>query len=870
MKNRMMMLIDGNSLVYRSFFALPLLRTKNGVFTNAIYGFLNMLFRVMKDFSPEYLVVAFDKSRVTLRTAEYTEYKAHRQPTPAELREQFPLIREILTALDITWIEMDGYEADDLIGTLSRRAIQEDLPCVIVTGDQDALQLAGSGVDVLLTRKGITDLERFTDELVLEKWEVYPQRLIDVKALMGDASDNIPGVPGIGKKTAIKLIKEYGSVDELYERLDSVLPQRIQDLLREHRESAYLSRSLATIVCDIDLPFAIEDFHYARPQKSRLLELFRELEFNSFVTMVNQMGPESEPVPDLKPVTEALTMAVKSFSEADGQIQPGDEVGLFVVPTHHHPIWSEISEFYVWYRDAAYVLPGTELETIRPMLEHPGIRKYLHNSKDAAVLLNKKGVQLQGVAGDTLLISYVVDPSFEGESLSSHVFHYFGRVLDEKEHPETAVAEIIGLHQHLWETMDEELRLLYADVELPLASVLARMEEAGVKVEGPTLSALSVEMGDRIELIQNQIFEYAGENFNVNSTKQLGLVLFERLGLPTVKKTKTGYSTNAEVLEQLYDAHPIIPLIMDYRQLVKLKSTYVDALQAYIHPETGRVHTIFKQAVTATGRLSSVEPNLQNIPVRMEEGRRIRKAFVAGNQNTLLLSADYSQIDLRVLAHVSGDQTLIETFLHDVDVHTRTASEIFNVPLDQVTPELRRRAKAVNFGIVYGISDFGLARDTGVSRKDAREYIQNYLDSYPGVRAYMHDIVIYGRDHGYVSTILGRRRFLPDLLSSNRMVRAFAERMALNTPIQGSSADIIKLAMLVIDRKLAQEGLKSRMLLQVHDDLVLEVPADELAKTAEIVKQCMESAFSLKVPLLAAVKVGLDWYDMQPWHGEGK
>lgn len=865
MKERMVVLIDGNSLVYRSFFALPLLRTKNGVFTNAVYGFLNMLFRVMKDFNPEYLVVAFDKSRITVRNQEFTDYKAHRQPTPPELREQFPIVREILSALDVSWMEIEGYEADDLIGTLSKQAQEKGIPCVIVTGDQDALQLAGGGVDVLLTKKGITEMERYTDELVMERWEVYPHLLTDVKGLMGDASDNIPGVPGIGKKTAIKLIRDFGPLDELYTRLDEVKPQRIQDLLRDNRDTAFMSKSLATIIRDLELPQTFDDFHYAHPQKSRLMELYRELEFNTFVQNLAQMTSGDEALTQDAILDEQTVGEVLPFALAADSILAGEEIAVYAVASHKHPMWSEISKLYFWIKDSGYVLDGQELKAAKPILEHPGIKKYLHNAKAVQIMLARVGITLRGVAGDTLLLSYVVYPSFEGESLAQHVFHYWGRNLDEIVRPEQAVSEIRSLHQFLSEKLDEELTLLYREVELPLSDVLGRMELAGVLVNGTTLAALSREMGERIELTGGQIYEYAGEPFNINSTKQLGAVLFERLGLPALKKTKTGYSTNAEVLEQLYDHHPIIPLIMDYRTLVKLKSTYVDALQEYIHPDTGRVHTIFKQAVTATGRLSSVEPNLQNIPIRMEEGRRIRKAFVAPKGNWLLLSADYSQIDLRVLAHVSGDPTLIETFNQDIDVHTRTASEIFSVPIEQVTQELRRRAKAVNFGIVYGISDFGLARDTGVTRKDAREYIKNYLDSYPGVQAYMHDIVSYGRDHGYVSTILGRRRYLPDLLSSNRMVRAFAERMALNTPIQGSSADIIKLAMLLIDDEMNVRKLTGRVLLQVHDELVLEVPADELDDTAFLVKNCMEKAFALKVPLTASVKVGLDWYDMQAW-----
>ncbi|MGE5415895.1 MAG: DNA polymerase I [Acidobacteriota bacterium] len=855
MKENLIMLVDGNSLVYRAFFALPLLRTKKGAFTNAIYGFLNMLFRVIKDFDPEYLVIAFDKSRITLRTQDYAEYKAHRSPTPPELREQFITLKAVLTALDITYIEMEGYEADDILGTLSCQARAKNIPCIILTGDQDALQLTGNGVDVLLTKKGISETERYSDELVMEKWEVFPQRLIDVKGLMGDASDNIPGVPGIGKKTAIKLVRDFGPMEELYEKLEQVTPQRIRDLLNEHKEQAFLSRSLATIITDLEIPFEFADYRYDQPQKAKLLDLYQDLEFNSFAKELANQNAEQSPV------------EIHPFGELLDSVQAGDTLNLYFISDQHHPMWGKVTAIHIFWRDNSYILPEPEIETARHVLENSSIKKYLHNAKNAQVLLARHGIRLDGVAGDTLLLSYVVDPSFQGESLQEHLFHYWGRVIEEASAPARAAAEIKNFHDFLMEKADAEIIKLYAELELPLSFVLGEMELAGIKVDGLTLEAISKELGERLDLTERSIYEMAGEEFNINSTRQLGQILFEKLGLPATKKTKTGYSTNADVLEQLYDAHPIIALIMDYRSLSKLKSTYVDSLQQCIHPDTGRVHTIFKQAVTATGRLSSVEPNLQNIPIRMEEGRRIRKAFIAPDQDWLLISADYSQIDLRVLAHVSGDETLIDTFKKGVDIHTRTASEIFHVPLNQVTGELRRRAKAVNFGIVYGISDFGLARDTGVSRIEAREYIANYLDSYPGVREYMRSIVEFGRDHGYVSTVLSRRRYLPDLLSSNRMVLSFAERMALNTPIQGTSADIIKLAMLDVDRELKRWELKSRMLLQVHDELVLEVPAQELDHVARLVKDCMENAFHLKVPLEAAVKVGLDWYDMHSWEG---
>lgn len=851
MKNDLLMLIDGNSLLYRAFYALPLLRTREGVFTNGVFGFLTMLFRVLREYDPSFVVVAFDKSRVTVRTQEYADYKAHRPAAPAELRGQFGVLREILAALDVKWIEMEGHEADDLIGTLGRQACEMGLPCIIVTGDQDALQLVGGGLEVVLTRKGISEIEKYDEQAVLDHWVVYPRQLIDVKGLMGDSSDNIPGIPGIGKKTAIKLIKTFGDLETLYERSDEVSPERIRKLLLEHREQAMMSRRLATIVTDLDVDFDVESFRWDNPDKGRLTQLYRELEFNTFARELGSVELEKRLVGDINQVIE--------------EIQPGDELGVFIVIKPHHPMWGELLEIYIFWHDQVYLLPGKEVARVRTIMEDPEIGKYFHDSKAARVTMARHGIHMEGVKGDTLLLSYCVDTSYEGETLQDHLFHYWGQVVEEVRSPEQAAANIMKFHQYLLDRAEPDILKLYQDVELPLSRILADMELVGVRVDKDTLEAISLEMGDRLEITEAGIYDLAGEEFNINSTQQLGHILFEQLGLPAMKKTKTGFSTNAAVLEQLYDHHPIIGMIMDYRQLTKLKSTYVDTLPNAIHPETGRVHTIFKQAVTATGRLSSVEPNLQNIPIRMEEGRRIRKAFVPATGGWIFLSADYSQIDLRVLAHVSEDQTLIETFQAGIDVHARTASEIFKVPLEEVTSELRRRAKAVNFGIIYGISDFGLARDTGVSRTEAGEYIKQYLDAYPGVRKYMQDTVALGRDRGYVSTILGRRRYLPDLLSSNRMIRSMADRMALNTPIQGSSADIIKLAMLKVDAELKVGSLLSRVILQVHDDLLLEVAVDEVNTVANIVRDCMESAFELRVPLKVAVKTGMNWYEMNSW-----
>ncbi|NSW83553.1 MAG: DNA polymerase I [Syntrophothermus sp.] len=860
------MIIDGNSLLYRAFYALPLLRNRRGTFTNAVYGFLNMLSKVLSEYQPSHIIVAFDKDRRTLRSEEYGEYKIHRPPAPPELREQFGILREVLEALNVSYIEMSGYEADDIIGTLSVRAGEQGLPCIIVTGDQDELQLVSPGIEVLVTKKGISEMERYDLQAVHGKWEVSPYQLPDVKGLMGDASDNIPGVPGIGRKTAIKLVKQYGSLEGIYANLNEITPVRLRELLTAHKDQAFLSRKLATIVKDVPLEVEFEKLRRRPPQRERLVRVYQELEFNSLLKDLDKDKPPAE-----SPTGPVIVGDAGQVLDIIRDLRPDEEVSLYLLADYHHPMWAKPKSLFIANGEDVYVFeveqdPRAALEKLRAFLENEEIGKLVHNGKFIEVVLKRYGLKLQGVRGDTLLLSYVLDPGFSGETLSEHLFHYLGEVVDEKMDPGLAVRGLKKLHQVLEEKLgSQDLVNLYKVVELPLSPVLADMEFTGIKVDPRILAEISQELALRIAEDQARIYQVAGQEFNINSTRQLGKVLFEDLGLPPVKKTKTGYSTSAEVLEELYGSHEIIEHIVEYRTLAKLKSTYVDTFPGYIHPETGRVHTVFKQAVTATGRLSSVEPNLQNIPIRMEEGRRIRKAFVPGDEDHILLSCDYSQIDLRSLAHMSGDENLIETFRQGIDIHQRTASEIFKVPLDQVTPDLRRKAKAVNFGIVYGISDFGLARGTGVTREEAKAYIERYLDSYPGVRRYMQEVVAMGREKGYVSTVLGRRRYLPDLLSSNRTVRSMAERMALNAPIQGTSADIIKLAMLSVYRELKRRNLRSRMLLQVHDDLVFEVPLEELEEVALLVRDCMENAFELKVPLEVEVKVGANWYDMKRW-----
>ncbi|MGR6836861.1 DNA polymerase I [Syntrophomonas erecta] len=863
------MLIDGNSLLYRAFYALPLLHNREGIYTNGVYGFLTMLNRVLSEQNPTHILVAFDKDKKTFRTEMFTQYKANRATAPDELQGQFGLLREVLTALNIDYLELQGYEADDIIGTLSKKAEEDGIETVIVTGDSDTLQLVSDTTAVMMTRKGITEIDHYDTAAVKKRYEVDPPGLIEIKALMGDASDNIPGVPGVGIKTATKLIKEYGTLENLYKNLAQVSGKKLVERLQENRELAFLSRELGTIIRDIDIPCNLEDYQVKEPDYHNLRQLYQRLEFSSLLQALEQQGVDTgeeyveKEIPVVKLGSEEIT------AEFIASIEDQQEVALLVKADYHHPMWAKLQDIYLEKGKTVYHLEIGEkslyrLEWLRPLLEKGSIKKYLHNAKFAQVLLKRYGVELDGIKGDTMLAAYVDDPTFAGEELAAVLAKYLTISIDPAD-PVLLTAHIRSLYEAIYQGLSDQQRDLLQQVELPLSSVLSEMQFTGVKVERDTLSIIAEELETGIHNSEQRIFELAGQEFNINSPKQLGKVLFEDLGLPVIKKTKTGYATGAEILEELFEEHEIISYILYYRQVTKLKSTYVDALQELIHPDTGRVHTILKQAQTATGRLSSVEPNLQNIPIKDEEGRRIRKAFTTSGEEWIMVSADYSQIDLRSLAHISGDETLIATFKEGIDIHTRTASEIFKVDLADVTPELRRRAKAVNFGIIYGISDFGLSRDTGVSRKEARRYIDSYLDSYPGVRRYMEDIVTFGREHGYVETILKRRRYLPDLNARNKMTQSFARRMALNTPIQGTSADIIKLAMIKVSQELKKYDLKAKLLLQVHDDMILEVHRDEVDQVCGILKDCMENACQLRVPLEVSIKTGPNWNDMKDY-----
>ncbi|MGE5508184.1 MAG: DNA polymerase I [Chitinophagales bacterium] len=934
-------ILDGHSLLHRAYYALPRLTNLRGEVTNAVYGFTMMLMRLLEEEQPQRVVVAFDRPAPTFRHQEFEQYKANRKPMPDDLRPQVPLCEEVLAAFGIPAVGVPGFEADDLIGTLSCQAAEAGLDTLIVTGDRDALQLISDQVKVMLTKRGITDTEVLGPAEFAEKYAITPHQFTDVKALMGDPSDNIPGVPGIGEKGALRLIQEYGSVENLLAHTEEV-GGRTGELLRTYADQARLSRRLATIDCSAPVPLSVADLQGPQPDYQRLRDLFTALEFRNLVKRLpagkgettgeamqgTLFGPASgdDPAPKAAPAAGAPAAAPSpaafiepewsvvtspaELAEAVQELSRAGRRGVAALVEQRLPWQRDLAglalaagdrAWFVWSRAALGFPAGldvTELKQILAPLFQPGHASLSgHDLKLLSLALGPAGEPEEGPQAacpgplaetvpffavepgdfDVMLASYVLDPTRGSHSLEEIAFNYLGLSLPARSPlPDPGAGEAawqavagqtvrqaavaLALSTRLEELLAEGgLTHLYREVELALVPVLAAMERRGVAVDVERLKELAGDLDRRSEALAAEIFAEAGEEFNLNSPKQLAHLLFEKLGLPAGKKTKTGYSTSAEVLEDLALEHPIARRILDYRQLVKLKTTYVDALPTLINPRTGRVHTTFNQAVTATGRLSSTNPNLQNIPVRTEEGGRVREAFVAGGQGNVLLSADYSQIELRVMAHLSGDPILSEAFRSGEDIHTRTAAEMFGIRPEEVTPELRSGAKAINFGIIYGISSFGLARGTKITRQQAQEFINSYFARYARVKQYLDEVVAEARERGFVTTVLGRRRYLPDLHSRNFALRSFAERTAMNTPIQGTAADIIKLAMLACERELSQRGLCTRMVLQVHDELVFEGPESEVAEVAAVVRRAMEGALALSVPLVVEVEAGRNW-----------
>lgn len=860
-------LLDGHSLAFRAFFALPLLSTANGRYTNATHGFAMMLTRLLEDNEPAYMAVAFDKGRPTERLKKYAAYKGTRDKTPTEMAEQIPYIKEILAAYNIPMLELEGHEADDIIGTLAQQASGAGLETIIVTGDRDTLQLVSPTVSVWLTRRGITDVEIYDEAAVKERYELTPLQLIDLKALMGDSSDNIPGVPGIGEKTGIKLLKEANTLDALLAHPEAYSSKKTLERLRTYHDQALLSRDLGTIVCDLPLPLGIDDLKRQSADWQQLAIVYQEYELRSLLEKLPVEGRNTAAQqPELPPcdwhlITDANTALLAELLSQHTSCALANDViddALYLA---------------LAFPEAATCVVPSALPGLADMFTNSTLTELVgHDLKSAAVTLASAiDFGALSFAGDTLLAAYLLDPSQNNYSLDQLVGHHLHKCLQQSN--DDRLANLASASAAIWPLLPEleaklaelELEDLYRQVELPLSQVLAVMELQGVYVDRDTLIEMQAELEQRLSAIMEAIYAAAGQKFNLNSPKQLGKVLFDDLRLPVIKKTKTGYSTDAEVLEALEDEHVIIGKILEYRQLAKLKSTYLDGLLQVINPADSKVHTTYHQTVTTTGRLSSTEPNLQNIPVRLEEGRRIRKAFRPAAGASYIMSADYSQIELRILAHISQDPILIKAFLKDEDIHARTAAEVFGVELAAVTADMRSRAKAVNFGIVYGISDYGLSRDLKVTRAEAKNYIDRYFKRYAGVRNYIDRVINQARQDGFVTTLLQRRRYLPEINSRNFNLRSFAERTAMNTPIQGSAADQIKLAMVNIDQRLRAEKYDSKMILQVHDELIFEVRESELDALAKLVREEMETAIELLVPLRVDIKVGTNWYNVQPY-----
>lgn len=851
------LVIDGSSLIHRAFFALPPLMNKQGLHTGAVYGLCNMLLKLLEDVKPKYMAVAFDKSRKTFRTEMFADYKGQRKPTPSELSEQFPLAARVLEAMNIRVLEMDNYEADDIIGTFAVHAPQ-DIEVIIVTGDKDELQLLDKRTKVYYTKRGISDIQVFDEQEFADVYEgLQPKQLIDLKGLMGDTSDNIPGVPGVGPKTALKLIKEYTSVENVLDNIDNISGKALKTKLSENKESAVLSKKLATIFTEVpvDLNMTCYELGQMTEQARGLLQ---DLEFRNMYERFALALPGAEAdfglfgnfveeqkeviyLQDTAAASEffaAINKPVSFTAKIDGTLPE---------------LYFTKAEFYC--DEKIYVLDAGSncWERFYKWLENE-TEKFTCDSKELYKACRCLGIKPAKITDDIALAAYLDDPGHSSYSLKDIASRYLGQSY---EHESEAVHL---LHDIMQSRLEEKgLTELYQTLELPLAPVLAEMEYNGIKPDTELLQQLSEDLTFRIKKLEETAREQAGEDFNLKSPKQLGIILFEKLQLPVIKKTKTGYSTDVKVLEELEGKHPLISTILEHRKLAKLQSTYIDGLRPLINPKTGRIHTHFQQTVTVTGRLSSTDPNLQNIPTRTEEGRQIRQIFVPGDGYDYLMSCDYSQVELRILACIAQDELLLESFRHGQDVHARTASEVFGIPLAEVTPEMRTGAKAVNFGIVYGISDFGLAKQLGITRTEAAGYIKNYFARYTGVKAYMDEMVQTARDQGYVTTLMGRRRYLPDIRHSNFNLRSFAERTAINTPIQGTAADIMKLAMIRVAQELQQHNLRSRILLQVHDELVLEVPEQEKEQVAELVRRTMEDAVKLDIQLAADVKFGKNW-----------
>lgn len=869
-----LLIIDGNSILNRAYYGIRMLTAPDGTPTNAVYGFLNILFKNLEEDMPNYVCVAFDVKEKTFRHKMYDLYKAQRKPAPEDFLVQLPLMKEVLGAMNLVCLEKPGFEADDIIGTVSRLCEEQNIECSILTGDKDDLQLASELVKIklVISKMGSTTTTIYGADEVYEKYSVTPTEFIDVKGLMGDASDNIPGVKGIGEKTAFSLIENYKSIDNIYEKLNELeVSPSVRKKLEEGRDSAYLSRTLATIDRNVPMDFDIEACRMKEYNQELLASIFQRLNFKSFMSKLELKAQPLKEETVFKGECEKIDN--KTFFEL---LKNG---GSFVYSLRRGELAADIA--LTADGKKFYCVDEVSDETLKSFFESEDCRKIGFDIKDDILWLKERGIDFCGIEFDVAIGAYILQPSRTGYEIEELAFDFLGLAsqkqqneqdngqffldFDESESKDDFLAwELFALYG-LWQKISDEIESnnqhsLYYDVELPLVEVLADMQYTGVSVDKAALIEFGDSLKSRILELEDSIYQFAGRQFNINSPKQLGDILFDGLKLPHGKKTKTGYSTNAEVLKKLQGIHPIVDNILEYRGLTKLQSTYVDGLLPVINKATGRIHSNFNQTVTATGRISSTEPNLQNIPVRTERGREMRRMFVAEGDN-MLIDADYSQIELRVLAHIAGDVNMKNAFLSGTDIHTQTASQVFSVPLSEVTPQMRSGAKAVNFGIVYGIGEFSLSQDLKISIKEAKRYIENYLNTYPAIKQYMEDIVACGREKGYVSTLLNRRRYIPELRASNKITQGFGERVALNAPVQGTAADIIKIAMVNVYKRLQSEGLKAKLILQVHDELIVEAEQGEAEKASQILVSEMENAMKLSVPLKVDCNIGKTWYD---------
>lgn len=861
-----LLILDSNSILNRAFYGVRYLSARDGTPTNAIYGFLNILLKLIKEQEPDYICAAFDVKAPTFRHKQYEGYKAQRKPMPEGLAAQMPLAKDVLRAMGVTILEKEGYEADDIIGTVARLCEESEISCFIATGDKDDLQLASDKTKVILTvtKSGYNETIIYDDKAVKEKYHVTPTEFIDVKALMGDPSDNIPGVKGVGEKTAMSLIEKHHSIEYIYENIDGIgLKGAMLQKMKDGREMAFMSKELATINRNTPIEFNADECVFdGFENNGELYEILKRLELNSIIKKLDLSDGDN--VKENEDIFKDF-----SYQVGDKNMISGDKVNVVIDFDGDN-----ISSVAVGLGNNAVVL--NEQDDIKELLEDDSIAKVMFDVKEAIVKLNGR-IDIKNIVDDTAIAAYLVDPAKNEYTIEKLASEYFGTVIEKPEvkqlslldDVETDRSEYLAkcavalgvLNERIGDKIKEnEQEKLYQEVELPLVTVLAHLEINGFLVDDNQLKEFADKLGEKIDALTNEIYMLAGEEFNINSPKQLGVILFEKLELKPVKKTKTGYATNADVLEKLRDKHPIVNFIMEYRQLAKLKSTYCDGLTAVVNPNTHRIHSVFTQTVTVTGRLSSTEPNLQNIPTRTELGREIRKMFVA-KDGYVLVDADYSQIELRVLAHIANDETMINAFRNNEDIHAVTASQVLGIPLEDVTKEQRSSAKAVNFGIVYGIGEFSLAQDLHISVKEAKAYIESYLEKYHGVRNYMESIKEQAKKDGYVKTMLNRIRYIPELKSPNYNIRQFGERVALNTPIQGTAADIIKLAMVRVDNRLINEGLKSKLILQVHDELIVEAHKDEVNKVKQILSEEMQNAMELNVPLKVDMSTGHSWYD---------